>query len=434
MSAKESFHPDWLKNAVIYQLNLRHFTPEGDLSAASGHISRLKSLGVDIIYLMPIHPIGAAGRKGPMGSPYAVKDHFALNPDLGSLDQFRKFVDLIHQQDMKIIIDWVANHTSKDHKLNTDHPEYYLKNHAGKFKNVDWWDWDDIYSLDYSLNEVWTYMINAMKYWVLEMDIDGFRCDTAGLVPARFWERARNEIEKSRKILMLAEWESRDLHERAFDICYAWTWYDAVFQRINCGGSMEEIYEYYAVLQNAWPSDALKMTFVTNHDKNAWAGNEFELFHRGLEAAIVLSMTGEGVPLIFNGQEAGNEKVLPLFEKTHIVWKNHHIGDLYRTLIHLKKTNSALWNSPYGGKMREIKTNNRDNIISFSRSYGSDSVTVFINFSHLTELVELTDMPEIPGLYMDLFTEELIDLQIGRKHILKPYGYKVLLFRKNNAQ
>src|SRR6516225_5668857 len=264
-------HPDWSKNASIYRINTRQFTPEGTLRAAEAQIPRLKALGVTILWLTPIHPIGQKNRKGTLGSPYAVRDYLKVNPDLGTLNDLKHFVATAHQQGMYVILDWVANHTAWDNVLVTEHPEWYARNWKGEFRPTPWFDWGDIIDLDYSHPELRKYMTDALKYWVREADIDGYRCDVAGFVPVDFWNNARQELEAIKPVFMLAEWESRDLHKH----------------------DLGALRNYYAWNEGYYPPNIMRMTFVSNHDKNAWDGTEFERFGAGLNAAIVLSCVGE---------------------------------------------------------------------------------------------------------------------------------------------
>ena len=210
-------HPDWSKDATIYQINQRHFTPEGTFRAAKAHLPRLRDLGVDILWLMPVNPIGQEHRKGVLGSQYAVQDYLAVNPEFGDLDDLRHFVAAAHEHGLRVILDWVANHTAWDNVLVTQHPQWYARDWKGDFRPTPWWDWDDVIDLDYSCAELREYMTEAMKYWVREADVDGYRCDVAGFVPVDFWENARRELDEIKPVFLLAEWEARDLHARALE-------------------------------------------------------------------------------------------------------------------------------------------------------------------------------------------------------------------------
>ena len=217
-------HPEWARSASIYQINQRQFTPEGTFRAAEAHLPRLRDFGVDIVWLMPVNPIGERNRKGDLGSPYAVKDYYAVNPEFGTVDDLRHFVDTAHDLGLHVILDWVANHTAWDNVLVTEHPEWYARDWKGDFRPTPWWDWHDIIDLDYSHEGLREWMTAAMVHWVKEVGVDGYRCDVAGFVPLDFWETVRRELDEVKPVFMLAEWEARDLQVRAFDATYAWSW------------------------------------------------------------------------------------------------------------------------------------------------------------------------------------------------------------------
>ena len=219
-------HPAWLSNAVIYELNTRQFSEEGTFKAIENRLDDLKDLGVDVIWLMPIHPIGEKNRKGSLGSPYSVKDYYAINPEFGTIEDFRRLVQKIHNDSMYVIIDLVANHTAWDNQLIIDHPEWYKQNEQGEIlaPNPDWYD---TAKLNYDNKELWQYMINMMQYWVNEIGIDGFRCDVAADVPTAFWKSARQELCKSKTVFMLAEAETPELNAYGFDMTYGGSIYRA---------------------------------------------------------------------------------------------------------------------------------------------------------------------------------------------------------------
>lgn len=418
-------HPEWSKNVSIYQINTRQFTPEGTFRAAEKHLPRLKELGVGILWIMPVQKIGVKNRKGILGSPYAVQDYYSFNPEFGVIDDFKHFVSEAHQQGFHIILDWIANHTAWDNLLVAEHPEWCARNWKGNFTPTPWWDWDDTINLDYNHPELRKYMTEAMKHWVRETDIDGFRCDVAGFVPVDFWNNARHELDAIKPVFMLAEWESRDLHARAFDMTYAWSWYVAV-QEIAAGktNNLGPLFVYYSWNESSFPSNSMRMTFVSNHDKNAWEGTEFEQFGPALQAAMVLSGTGEGMPLIYNGQEAGNTRRLKFFEKDTIAWKDHPNGELYKNLIALKKNNTALWNAHWGATMVSVVNSAPGQVLSFVRRNDRDKVFTVINFSGVPQTVTFKDSLH-HGTYNDYFAEKTVELDASTKLALLPWGYHV---------
>ena len=420
-------HPEWTKNAVIYQINTRQFTQEGTFRAAEAHLPRLKELGVDILWLMPIHKIGEKNRKGTLGSPYSVKDYYSVNPEFGTLEDLKHFVAAAHAKGFHVILDWVANHTAWDNNLVTEHPEWYDRDYKGDFRPTPWWDWSDIIDLDFKHEGLRRYMTDAMKYWMREADVDGYRCDVAGFVPVDFWNNVRKELDAIKPVFMLAEWESRDLHAEAFDMTYAWSWYDAVHQVAQGKrNDLSGLFVYYSWNESSYPREAIRMTFLTNHDKNAWEGTEFEAFGKGVEPAMVLSSVGEGMPLVYNGQEAGNTRRLQFFEKDPLVWREHPNGELYKKLFVLKKRNTALWNGPWGATMILVPNSVPAKVFSFVRQNETDKVFAVINFSDQPQVVTFKESL-YHGRYTDYFANQPAELDASTRLELKPWDYRVFV-------
>jgi 1,4-alpha-glucan branching enzyme len=422
-------HPEWTRDAVIYQINQRHFTAEGTFAAAEAHLPRLKELGVDILWLMPVSPIGELNRKGVLGSPYAVKDYLAVNPEFGTLEDLRHFVAAAHELGMKVILDWVANHTAWDNDLATEHPEWYARDYKGDFRPTPWWDWDDVIDLDYDQPGLRRYMTEAMTYWVREADVDGYRCDVAGYVPTDFWEHVRTELEKVKPVFLLAEWEARDLHVAAFDATYAWSWNDTLHKIAQGKADTEALKVYYAWNERAYPRDIMRMLFVSNHDHNAWDGTEYEQFGEMREAAIVLSVVSEGIPLIYSGQEAGNDRRLVFFDKDRIEWRQDPQGDLYRSLFALKKAHPALWNAAWGARMVRVPNDVESRVISFVRAHdgnqGEDAVFGAFNLSGQEVTVTLAGGPAQDRAYTDPWSGAPVDYREGATLTLPAWGYVV---------
>jgi glycosidase len=415
-------HPGWIAGAALYQINTRQFTQEGTSAAAEAHLPRLRDLGVDVLWLMPIHEIGVERRKGRLGSPYAVRDHRSVSAELGGRKQFDRFVRAARDAGFRVILDWVANHTSPDHVAVAEHPEWFLRDEAGRLLAPPWCDWDDVIDLDYAVPGVRAYMADAMTYWVEEGGVDGFRCDVAGFVPLDFWEDVRARLDAVRPVFLLAEWEARDLHARAFDATYAWSWHEAV-RRVVRSGDPAPLHEYYASSRKAYPPDALRMTFVSNHDKNAWEGTQFERFGDGLAGAIALSTLGEGIPLVYCGQEAGNPRRLPFFDRDPIVWRDHPIGDLYRALLALRKANPALHGGVAGGPMERVAAEAPPSVFAFRRRRGRDAVLVVISFSAESCEVRL-DAREAPGTWTDALGGGSLGPG-GLAFAVDPWGFRV---------
>ena len=419
-------HAEWSKNAVLYELNTRQFTPEGTFAAAERQLPRLAALGVDIVWLMPIHPIGVVNRKGTLGSPYSVRDYYAVNPEFGTIEDLRRFVDAAHALGMHVILDWVANHTAWDNPLVTKHPDWYDRDWKGDFHPTPWFDWTDIIDLDYRREGLRRYMTEAMAYWVSQAGIDGFRCDVAGFVPVDFWNGVRQVLDSIKPVFMLAEWESRDLHAKAFDATYAWSWYEAM-RRIAAGSAdVGALATYYSWNEGAFPPNSMRMTFVSNHDKNAWDGTQFEAFGDALDAAIVLSVVGEGIPLIYNGQEAGNPRRLAFFEKDAIQWREHPIGELYRTLFALKHGNSALWNARWGATMIKVPNDAEAQVLSFVREDAQNKVFAVFNFSPEPRVVTFRETLH-HGQYTDYFASAPVAIDRTTTLAMDAWGYRVFV-------
>ncbi len=421
-------HPEWSKNATIYEVNIRQFTPEGTFKAFESHLPRLKDMGIDIIWLMPINPIGVKNRKGTLGSEYSVKDYYDVNPEFGTKDDLKALVKKIHNMGMHVIIDWVANHTSWDNPLVSKHPEWYSKSKEGNFQSTPWRDYDDIIDLNYKQPGIRKYMTEALKYWVKETDIDGFRCDVASFIPIDFWENARKELDEIKPVFMLAESENQELHRKAFDMTYAWSLWDHLHAITTKHMSIKGLTEgYIAEHVSIFPENGYRMAFTENHDKNSWEGNQFANFGEGLRAAMVLTATMDGMPLVYSGQEAGLDRSLKFFDKDPIEWKKHPFFDIYKKLFELKHKNQALWNGEWGGEMERITNNKMDEVISFSREKNGQKIITIINFSNIPLITVKLNSKHHTGIYKDLFTGAFHTLKGNDEIPLDAWGYLVLV-------
>jgi 1,4-alpha-glucan branching enzyme len=419
-------HPEWSKNATIYEVNVRQYTKEGTFKAFETHLPRLKAMGIDIIWLMPIHPIGKEKRKGTLGSEYSVKDYYEVNSEYGNKEDFKHLVDKIHSMGMYVIIDWVANHSAWDNKLAKDHPDWYTKTEEGHFQPTPWYDWDDVIDFDYENPGIRKYMTEALVYWVKNFDIDGYRCDTAGFIPTDFWDNARAEMDAVKPVFMLAEWESRDLHKKAFDMTYSWTLWDKMAAVTRDKKSIGGLVEYMAHDVSTFPRNGYRMVFTDNHDMNSWNHNMFYNFGDGLEASIVLCGTVNGMPLVYSGQEAGLDKSLKFFDKDEIDWSKLPYESLFKKLFDLKHKNHALWNGNEGGVMVRIYNDKQEQVISFSRKKDNDKVITIINYSNQPAIVKL-DSKYQKGAYKDLFTNKSIVLKGDDVFEMKPWEYLILV-------
>ncbi|WP_114226398.1 MULTISPECIES: alpha-amylase family glycosyl hydrolase [Sphingomonas] len=421
-------HADWTKDAVIYQINTRQFTPEGTFRAAEARLPDLKAMGVDILWVMPINPIGVKNRKGPLGSPYSVRDYRAVNPEFGTLADFQHFVRAAHALGMKVIIDWVANHSAWDNALVTQHPDWYERDWKGDFHPTPWWDWSDIIDFNYDREGLRQYMADSMLYWIRTADIDGFRCDVAAYVPRDFWEAVRAEANKIKPVFFLGEAQMRDLHAKAFDATYGWDWYKALESVAQGKADTGALFSYFSENESAWPTGAMRMVYTENHDENAWHGTAREVFGAAQRNVTVLSFVGEGIPLIYNGQEGGNDKRLKFFERDPIEWKESPYRALYTRLAALKTRNPALWNAPWGARMVGVVNDQPQKVFSFVRQKGGDRVFAVFNFSAQPQTVKFTERLA-DGAYRDFDSGAAVSVDAATRMTLAPWAYRVLTTR-----
>ncbi|MBX7540046.1 alpha-amylase family glycosyl hydrolase [Qipengyuania sphaerica] len=425
-------HPEWSRDAVLYQINTRHFTKEGTFKAAQEQLPRLKELGVDILWLMPIHPIGKENRKGTLGSPYSVLDYYGVNPEFGTEEEFRAFVDAAHAQGFKVILDLVANHTAWDHPMRSEHPDWYEKTWDGDFRPTPWWDWSDIIDLDWSKPGVREHVGGAMEYWVREFDIDGYRADVAGYVPLDFWETARARLEAIKPVFMLGEVQQSGFHHAAFDATYAWDWHNTSKNVAHGKGNATSFYGYYAENESLWPREAMRMTYIENHDSNAWEGTMEENYGAALEAMTALSFTGEGLPLIHNGMEACNSKRLEFFERDPIDWNQDpscEYGDLLKRLIAFRKANPALENGQWGAVMHKVENSAPEQLFAWVRQEDGNKVLGLFNMSDRSVTATFSD--GLPfGSYVDFATGDTIAIGGATKVDLPAWGYRLMSTRR----
>ncbi|MDX1637569.1 MAG: alpha-amylase family glycosyl hydrolase [Balneolaceae bacterium] len=407
-------HPEWSKSANIYEVNIRQYTPEGTFNAFSEHLPRLKEMGVDILWLMPIHPIGEVKRKGELGSYYSIKDYTAINPNFGTREDFISLVEEAHKRDMKVFLDWVPNHTAWDHPWVTEHPEYYMKDTLGNITYEA--DWTDIAQLDYSNRDLWGPMIEKMKYWIREADIDGYRVDHAGHdIPLEFWKKAVPEVNTEKEdFFWLAEWNTPEMHPW-FDATYTWEYFHITTSIAKGETALDELTEYMEEQETRFPGHAYRLYFTTNHDENSWNGTDEELFGDNFENFAVMAATIDGMPLIYSGQETGLEQRLEFFKKDTIDWDGYEYEDFYRTLFELKDSNEALWNGQYGGDFTHITTDPSEMVYAYKRTKGQDEVLVVLNMTGETQRISLLGTD--PGNYTDVFSSETVTVGNGTLEI-----------------
>ena len=444
--------PDWHKNATIYEVNLRHYTKENTFKSFEAQIPRLKEMGIDILWFMPINPVSVKNRKGELGSPYSIGDYYKTNPDYGTLDDFKSMVKAIHDAGMHIIIDWVPNHTGWDNPWITEHPDWYTHDKDGNIIDpIDYntgksWGWTDVADLNFDNKEMRIGMINALKYWINETGIDGFRMDVAHGVPVDFWAQCADSLYKIKPLFMLSEGEVPDIvNNGTFIADYGWEMHHTLneiaatqgasrIKRANVEQGNVKEGEKAIIQKTALDIDTIlakkanqyqkgyQMQFTSNHDENLWADTEFARMGDGHQAFAVLTATFNGFPLVYTGQESAMDKKLKFFKKDEIPWGDYKYASFYKTLFDLKHRNKALWNGSYGGPLVKIKTGNDTKIYAFTREKDGDKVLVIINLSSMEQNGKLEGAA---GSYTDVFTATKQEWKDGDSISLKPWEYKV---------
>jgi glycosidase len=412
-----------LENAVIYEANIRQYSPEGTFEKFTEDIPKLKELGVKIIWVMPIYPISTTKSKGTLGSYYAISDYTKVNSEFGNLDDVKNLVNTAHKNGMYVILDWVANHTGWDHVWLKSHPEYYTKDEKGEITHTVGTDWTDVADLNYDNKEMRTEMLEDMKYWLKEADIDGFRCDVAGMVPLDFWENTVTELKKIKPVFMLAEAWEPNLLEKAFDMDYGWDTHHRMNAIAQGKETVKNWDERMAQIDTLYQKDDILMNFVTNHDENSWSGTVKERMGDASEVMLALSYCAPGMPLIYSGQEYDMNKRLRFFEKDTISKIKGNVWPLLVKLGELKNNNKALNGGKNAASYKKINTSDNKNILIFSREKEGDKLTFMANLSNK----EVSFTSEKEGESMDSFTNEKIIFSKNKPIVLKAWEYKILI-------
>ncbi|MEN9700463.1 MAG: hypothetical protein RLZZ301_1661 [Bacteroidota bacterium] len=414
--------PEWVKNATIYEINTRQFSDEGNFRQVTAQLPRLKEMGVDIIWLMPIHPIGLVNRKGSLGSYYAVQDYRAINPEYGTEVDLIELVNTAHQLGMKVIIDWVANHTSPDNVwLEQGHKDWYTLDKNGNIQPTIGTDWTDVADLNFDSKEMRAEMIASMAYWVKEFQIDGFRCDVAGWVPMEFWNEARKELDQIKPLFFLAEAEGAELHS-AFEMTYGWDLHHIMNDVAQGKKGADELIAYFE--KPKMPNNGFHMNFTSNHDENSWNGTEMERMGDARFAFAVFAATVEGMPLIYNGQETSLDRRLKFFEKDPINWDKMDQVAFYAQLMRLHQTNSALFVGKGQAAPRFISTKADKSHLVYVRERDGHQVLVVLNLSAKAKTINFNDAATT-GKYTELFSSEEATFNAAHSLKLGAWGYKV---------
>lgn len=421
-------HPAWSYQAVLYEMNVRQQTPEGTLRAATAHLATLRRLGIDAVWLMPIYPIGEQGRKGTLGSYYSIRDYCAINPEFGTMEDFDAFVTEAHRLEMKVLLDWVANHTSRDARWISERPASWYERDAAGQPAVPW-DWTDTAKLNYANHEVWEAEAEAMAFWVTQHAVDGFRCDMAMLVPIEFWNTTSRRLrELNPDLFLLAEAEDTNLFEEgAFDACYGWKLFhlleDVARQRVR----ITAVRDYLYADRHEYPQWGMRLSFTSNHDENSWSGSEFTRLGAAREIMTVFTfVVPRGLPLIYTGQEYGYDHSFAFFDRDPMpVLADNATTELYERLIALRHANRALASGERGGDLTEIRNNAEDCLMTLVREVDDNRVIAVMNLSPYTIHADYyTGI--YAGMYTDAMSGEAYELRGRVEEDMAPWSYRIL--------
>lgn len=413
-------HPAWIMQSNIYEVNVRQYTPEGTLNAFAKHLDRLKAMGVETIWFMPINPISKVDRKGSLGSYYAVSDYTSINPEFGTMEDFKKVVQAIHDKGMKVIIDWVPNHTGADHRWLTEQPDFFIKDQSGKAAVA--FDWNDARQLDYKNQVMQDSMVAAMQFWVKETDIDGYRCDVAWNVPASFWHKSIPQLKKMKNVFMLAEGDSTYLPKSGFDAVYPWHMFK-IMEKIAKGEKpatgLDSINKEN---KTRYPENTIQMYFTSNHDENSWNHADFGSFPGDVHApfAVFTQTMKNSVPLIYSGQEEPVLRALKFFDKDPISFEKFQRENFYKTLLALRKRNAAL---AADASFKKADIGDERTIYAYTREKGNKKILVILNLSDKEQVIAIKNQ-SLTGNVFNVFEEEQ-EVLTSNERKMKPWGYEI---------
>ncbi|WP_106791188.1 alpha-amylase family glycosyl hydrolase [Aquimarina sp. Aq78] len=418
-----SINDAMMENAVIYEANIRQYSEEGTFKAFTKDIPVLKKLGVKVVWIMPIYPISTTKSKGSLGSYYAVSDYTKVNPEFGTIEDFRALVKTAHDNGIYVILDWVANHTGWDHVWLKEHPEYYTKDKNGAITHTEGTDWTDVADLNYDNQEMREQMKNDMLYWLKEEGVDGFRCDVAGMVPVDFWDKTVAEFKKIKPVFMLAEGWEPELLENAFDMGYGWDTHHKMNDIAQGKANVTEWDKRMAQIDTMYAKDDILMNFTSNHDENSWNGTVDERMGDAKEMLAALTYLAPGMPLIYSGQEYDMDKRLLFFEKDTIIKKQGRFFPLYEKLGALKNTNPALHGGKNAASYTRIKTSDDTNVLAFQREKEGNKVIFIANMTK--QPIKFTLAHE--GKFTDYLSGEVIEASSDATYEFAPWQYQILI-------
>lgn len=425
-----TIHPEWSYQAVLYELNVRQFTPEGTLRAATRRLGFLRSVGIDAVWLMPVYPIGEERRKGALGSYYSIRDYTDVNPELGSMADLDAFIAEAHVLGMKVLLDWVANHTARDARWIAEKPaDWYERDDEGR--PLVPWDWDDTAKLNYGNREVWRGQIDAMRFWVEKHAVDGFRCDMAMLVPFDFWQKAAQELRGVKPdLFLLAEAEEQYLFDGGtFDACYGWEVHHLMNDLAQQKSRLWPLRDWIYADRERYPRSAVRLAFTSNHDENSWSGSEFD--RMGAAAGIMAVLTflwPQAMPLVYTGQEVGYDRRFSFFDRDPIPEEAYCENDFtrfYRCMTALRHANPALAAGERGGAAVEIRNNAEDCLLTLVREVPGNRVIGILNLSPYTIQTDF-ETGIYAGEYTDAVTGERAELPMHVGRVMAPWSYQIL--------
>ncbi len=426
--SQTNVHPAWSSQSNIYEVNLRQYSQSGSIKDFQKHLPRLKNMGIQILWFMPITPIGIEGRKmneSELGSYYSVRNYKEVNPEFGTMADWKALVKEAHSMGFKIITDWVANHSSPDNVWIKAHPDFYAKDKEGKM--IAQFDWTDTRKLNYDNRELRDSMIDVMKFWVRETDIDGFRCDVAEEVPVDFWKECIASLKKIKNVFMLAEGEKPELHLAGFDETFAWSVINAMTDVYKQKSNLSHLDSIINRNIQIFPKNAYRLYFTTNHDENSWNGTEFEKYGDAYKAFAVLTQTMyQSVPLIYSGQEVPNKKRLKFFIKDPIEWgTKFEMAPFYKTLLSLRKGNVAL---AADASYKKLLTANDVAIFAYLREKQGRKVAVILNLSNQPQRFTIKDK-SVYGNVINVFSKKKESISSTHVYDMEPWGYVVYEYK-----
>ncbi len=410
--------PRWSLNTNLYEVNLRQYTSEGTFHAFGRELHRLREMGIEVLWFMPITPISKAKRLGSLGSYYACSDYLNTNPEFGTIHDFKNLVKKAHDLGFKVLIDWVANHTGWDHVWTETDPGFYKRNSRNEFYDNN--NWSDVIDLNYYDHAMRRKMIEAMQFWVQECEIDGFRCDMAHLVPLDFWRQARQHLDAIKPLFWLAETEHPN-YQHVFDCSYAWHWMHATENFVKNHGSVEDLKHVLSEYQRKKLAQTNHLFFTSNHDENSWNGTEYEKYGAAAQVFAVFACTWNGIPMIYSGQELPNRKRLKFFDKDLIEWTGkYELQDFYKTLLHLR--------SSFREEQTEVlmlNTGANRHLLAFIKLSRLKQQLVVLNLGDQQQSLHLEESI-ISGMYRDVFTNHKLQASAVKNIHLQPWGWMVL--------